>query len=157
MSTQELLDAIAQYRAGLDTGVALLRQLASVAQRQHARSEQRDFAQLAVDSDERDRLTRALVAIEPGLRTVRDIVLRNHDAAQRVPGFEHVLELRQAAAELVNGILAADEASMRALSDAEIASRAAATSLEQGETTLAAYRRVLTPAVGSASLLDLRG
>jgi hypothetical protein len=54
-------------------------------------------------------------------------------------------------------ILKTDESSMQALSNAELASRAAATSLEQGEATLAAYRRVLTPAVGSASLLDIRG
>lgn len=157
MSRQELLDAIEQYRAGLETGLALLRQLSDVATRQHEGSAKHDFKRLAVEGDERDRLTRALVAIEPGLRAVREIVLQHHDEAKELPVYQDILALREAAAALVNGILKTDEASMRALSDAELARRAAATSLEQGENTLAAYRRVLTPAVGSASLLDIRG
>lgn len=157
MSRQQLLDAIEQYRAGLETGLALLRQLSDVAARQHEGSSKHDFKRLAVEGDERDRLTRALVAIEPGLRAVRDIVLQHHDEAKALPAYQDILALREAAAALVNGILKTDDASMRALSDAELARRAAATSLEQGEATLAAYRRVLTPAVGSASLLDIRG
>jgi hypothetical protein len=157
MSTQQLFDALEQYRAGLETGLALLRQLKDVAARQQERTEQRDFVRLAADSDERDRLTGALVAIEPGLRAVRDIVLKHHDAAIRLPAYQQIIDLRQNAADLVNGILKTDEASMRSLSDAELARRAAATCLEQGEATLAAYRRVLTPTVGSASFLDIRG
>ena len=77
--------------------------------------------------------------------------------AARVNRLEEVVELRQAAAELVTRILKTDQESMDALAAAELARRAAATSLEQGETTLAAYRRVLTPPVASASLLDIRG
>lgn len=157
MSTQELLDAIEQYRAGLETGVAILKQLHEVAARQHAGTTERDFPRLAAESDQRDRLTQALVAIEPGLRLVREIVLKHHEEAKALPVYPEVIELRQQAADLVNGILKTDEASMKALSAAELARRAAANSLEQGETTLAAYRRVLTPSVGSASLLDLRG
>ena len=38
-----------------------------------------------------------------------------------------------------------------------LARRAAVASLEHGETTLAAYRRVLTPPLGHASLVDRRG
>lgn len=157
MSRQQLQDAIAQYRAGLETGVALLRQLKEVAARQQDGSEKRDFVRLAADSDERDRLTRSLVAIEPGLREVRAVVLAHHQAASNLPGYQSLLELRQVAADLVGIILKTDESSMQSLSNAELARRAAATSLEQGEATLAAYRRVLTPPVGSASLLDIRG
>lgn len=157
MSRQQLLDALEQYRAGLDTALAILRQLTEVASRQRHRTEQRDFEQLAADSDERDRLTRALVAIEPGLRAVREVVLAHHDDAKELPAFSEIIDLRQSAAEMITGILKNDEASMRSLTDAELARRAAATSLETGESTLAAYRRVLTPPVGSASLLDIRG
>ena len=64
MTDQSLLDAMEQYRAGLETGVAILRQLHDVAARQHEGTTQRDFPRLAAESDERDRLTRALVAIE---------------------------------------------------------------------------------------------
>jgi hypothetical protein len=157
MTEQRLLDAIEQYRAGLEAGVQILTQLKAVALRQQEGTEQRDFTRLAAESDERDRLTRGLVAIEPGLRQVREIVLRHHVEAKTLPAYAQVLELRQAAADLVNGILKTDEASMRSLSDAELARRAAAASLEQGDTTLAAYRRVLTPPVGGASLLNIRG
>lgn len=157
MSRQHLHDAVAQYRAGLETGVALLRQLQIVATRQQERSEKRDFEQLAADSDERERLTQALVAIEPGLRAVRQVVLANQEQARHLPDYASILTLRETAADLVNTILSTDQASMQALSNAELARRAAATSLEQGETTLAAYRRVLTPDVGSASLVNIRG
>lgn len=157
MTDQSLLDAIEQYRAGLETGVAILRQLHEVAARQHEGTTQRDFARLAAESDTRDRLTNALVSIEPGLRAVREIVLAHHEQAQALPDYPLILELRQTAADLVKDILKTDEASMKSLSAAELARRAAATSLGQGETTLAAYRRVLTPSVGSASLLDIRG
>jgi len=67
------------------------------------------------------------------------------------------MALRQVAANLVASILETDKASMRALADAELARRAAMAGLETGETTLAAYRRVLSPPVGSASVLNLRG
>ena len=157
MGRQQLLDAIEQYRAGLETGVELLRQLKEVAMRQYDGWEKRDFTQLAADSDERDRLTRALVAIEPGLREVRAVVLAHHDAVKDLPAFEALVDLRQTAADLVANILKTDESSLQSLSNAELARRAAASSLEQGQETLAAYRRVLTPAVGSASLLDIRG
>jgi hypothetical protein len=157
MSNRELVDAIEQYRAGLETGLALLKQLTVVASRQQYGTATRDFEQLARDGDERERLTRALVAIEPGLRAVRELVLKHHDEARSLPAYEEILILRQGAADLVNSILKTDDASMRALADAELAHRAAAASLEQGEATLAAYRRVLIPAIGSASLLDIRG
>ena len=62
-----------------------------------------------------------------------------------LPAYGEVLGLRQTAAALVSRILATDEESMQSLADAELARRAAVASLEQGETTLAAYRRVLTP------------
>ena len=46
---------------------------------------------------------------------------------------------------------------MHALADAELARRAAVASLECGEATLAAYRRVLNPPLAGESLVNLRG
>ena len=65
--------------------------------------------------------------------------------------------LHREAATLVGSILTADQASLSALADAELARRTAVASLERGETTLAAYRRVLAPPVASATLLNRRG
>lgn len=157
MNQHELADAVEQYRAGLETGVTLLRQLLSIASRQREGTERRDFERLAADSDARDRLTGALVAIEPGLRAVRARLAAAPIDPSTIAGFTEVLALRRTAAELVAGILETDGESMKALADAELARRAAVASLECGETTLAAYRRVLSPPVASASLLDRRG
>ena len=157
MTPREIADALAQYRAGLATAVSLLKQLRDVATQQHERTQQRNFASLAADSDTRDRLTGALVAIEPGMRQMRTALADSKADLKGMPDHDEVMALRQVAANLVASILETDKASMRALADAELARRAAMAGLETGETTLAAYRRVLSPPVGSASVLNLRG
>jgi len=157
MSHQELTDALEQYRAGLETAVSLLHQLQDVSARQRAVTEARDFVRMAAESDQRDHLTRAMVAIEPGLRTIRESLAASNEDLHVFPVYEQVLELRHRAADLVAEILKTDEASMRALADAELARRAAMAGIATGETTLAAYRRVLNPPVGAASVLNLRG
>jgi hypothetical protein len=152
-----LVDALAQYRAGLEAEIALLEHLALVAGRQRSVTARRDFEQFGVEGDERDRLTRALVTVEQGLQAVRARLTGARDRTATLDGYSDVVALRQRAAALVARILATDEESMQSLADAELARRAAVASLEQGETTLAAYRRVLTPALGHASLVDRRG
>lgn len=157
MTDADLRDALAQYRAGLEAELALLDQLAQVATRQHGESARRDFEGLGLAGEERDRLTRALVAIENGLQPVRARLTAARDRAAAQPGYTEVVALRQRAAAIVARVLSTDEESIQALADAELARRAAVASLEQGETTLAAYRRVLSPALGQASLVDRRG
>ncbi|MEZ5290607.1 MAG: hypothetical protein R2745_05965 [Vicinamibacterales bacterium] len=157
MTDRDLADALEQYRAGLDAEIALLEQLALVAARQQGVTARRDYEQLGVEGDERDRLTRALVSIEEGLQPVRGRLALARDRVATLAGYGTVVGLRQRAAALVARILATDEESMQALTDAELARRAAVASLEQGETTLAAYRRVLTPSFGQASLVNRRG
>lgn len=158
MTRTPAADALAQYRAGLQTGIELLRQLDAVARRQQEGSETRDFNQLSSESDTRERITNALVSIEPGLRDLRSFLATvPEDALMDEPDYSEVMALRQTAAELVAGILKTDDASMRALADAELAHRAARATLECGEATLSAYRRVLTPPVANASFLNVRG
>lgn len=157
MNDHALVDALAQYRAGLDAEIALLEQLALVAARQRGVTARRDFERLGVEGDERDRLTRALVAVEEGLQPVRARLSAARDRVATLGGYAEVVALRQHASGLVARILATDEESMQSLADAELARRAAVASLEQGETTLAAYRRVLTPSISQASLVDRRG
>ncbi len=157
MNERALADCLEQYRTGLEAEIALLVQLEVVAGRQRGVTTRRDFEQLGAEGDERDRLTRALVSLEEGLQPVRATLARARDLVSRFPGYSDVLALRQKAGALVARILATDEDSMQSLADAELARRAAVASLEQGETTLAAYRRVLTPSLGHASLVDRRG
>lgn len=157
MSDQELAHLLEQYRAGLEAQIALLRQLDAVAARQRDVSEARDFERLAVASDERDRLTRSLVAIEQGLTQVRETLRRFQREVVTFDVFKQVTTLKQTAADLVARILATDRESMKSLADAELARRMALASLERGENTLAAYRKILTPPVSTAGLLSRRG
>ena len=157
MTDRELADCLVQYRAGLEAELALLGQLEVVATRQRGETARRNFEELGTAGEERDRLTQALVALEQHLQPVRARLHRARDLVAQFAGYRDVLELRQRAGALVARILATDEESMQSLADAELARRAALASLEQGETTLAAYRRVLTPALHHASLVDRRG
>ncbi|MCC7416263.1 MAG: hypothetical protein IT176_03910 [Acidobacteria bacterium] len=157
MSDQQAVAMLEQYRAALEAQIALLRQLDGVARRQREVSEARDFERLAAASDERDRLTRCLVGIEQGLSQVRETLRQFQHVVVAHDVFRHVAALRETAADLVARILATDRESMKALADAELARRTALASLERGETTLAAYRKILTPPVSSAGLLSRRG
>lgn len=157
MTDGELRDGLAEYRAGLEAQIGLLEQLVQVSTRQRGESARRDFERLGAAGAERDRLTQALVTIENGLKDLRVRLTAHRDRTVVVPGYRDVVALRQQAAALVARILATDEESIQALADAELARRAAVASLEQGETTLAAYRRVLSPTLAQASLLDRRG
>jgi len=98
-----------------------------------------------------------LVTIEAGLRDIRQQLTEHHQQASKMPGFDHVVALHREAAALVNNILTTDRDSLSSLADAELARRSAVAGIERGETTLAAYRRVLTPPVASATLVDRRG
>jgi hypothetical protein len=157
VSDAELANALVQYRAGLETEIALLRQLQAIAGRQHEGTTTRDFERLAAESDARERLTRTLVNVEEGLRAIRDSLTRARADFISHPAYADVRALRRSAVDLVSAILATDQESMKALADAELARRAAVASLERGETTLAAYRKVIAPPVSSPTLVDRRG
>jgi hypothetical protein len=146
-----------EYRAGLEAEITLLRQLEAIASRQREVSETRNFDHLAVESDLRGRLTRTLVTIENGVRQVREQLKASRANVSGLDAFRHVTELRHTATEMVNRILTTDRESMKALGDAELARRAAVASLERGETTLSAYRKVIAPPLSSSALLDRRG
>lgn len=153
----EIAQLLAQYRAGIEAELTLLRQLCALAERQKASSDSRHFEQLSADSDDRDRVTRGLVALETDLTDIRHRLSAVRTRAAALPDYAGIVEMRQQAAALVSRVLSIDQDSLRSLADAEMARRAAMTSLEKGETTLAAYRKVLTPPVEHAALLDRRG
>ena len=157
MTHADLVELIEQYRAGLDAEMNLLRQLAQVSVRQNVVTGTDDVTAFNEAADDRDRLMQSLVTIEAGLRHIRQQLTEHREQASRVPGFEEVVAMHRDAALLVGNILATDEKSIAALADAELARRSAVAGIERGETTLAAYRRVLTPPVASATLVNRRG
>jgi hypothetical protein len=157
MTPDELTQLLSQYSAGIDAELQLLHQLSAVAQAQHDVSTAGDVEAFNRSADERDRIMGNLVQLEHELRDVRATLTGHRELASRIPGFEDVARRHREAARLVNEILSTDQRSLSALADAEIARRSAVVSLERGETTLAAYRRVLSPPVASAKLVDTRG
>ncbi len=157
MTPRELPPLVAQYRAGLEAEMTLLHRLEALATRQREVSEQGDLATLASVSDERDRVMAGLVRIEHELRPVRSLLLEHRLALDDIHEFSDVAALHQDAAALVERVVTDDRGSLNALKEAELARRFAAQSLEQGESTLAAYRRVISPPLHGSSLVNRKG
>jgi len=156
MSESPLVALIEQYRAGLEAELVILRKLERTAAQQREASNAQDFSALNRAADERDGLMAALVNIEGQLRVVRQTLSRSRNEARHLPGYGEAVTLHREAIALVTGILNTDGESLDALAAAELARRETVRAMEQGETTLAAYRRVMTTLPG-ATLVDRRG
>lgn len=152
----DLTSLVEQYRAGLDAELSILERLADVSARQRAASDAHDLETLARLSDERDRLTAALVAVEDPLSQVRDALAARREDARAIPGYDDAVAVHRRATTLAVSILETDRASLDALTAAEAARRDSLRAIEHGETTLAAYRRVMVAAPASG-LVDRRG
>ena|SRR5438477_727395 len=156
MPESPLVGLIEQYRAGLEAEIVILRRLEQTAARQREASTAHDLPALNRAADDRDGLMAALVNIEGQLRTVRQTLSNSRAEARHLAGYDDAVRLHREAIALVSGILRTDGESLDALAVAELARRDAARAVEQGETTLAAYRRVMT-ALPGATLVDRRG
>ena len=157
MTPDEIAGLLDQYRAGIEAELSLLHQLAGVAAAQREATQAADLAALGQVADQRDRIMRSLVTIEEGLRSVRQALVEHRHLAMQIDGYEEVARRHRQAVTLVGDILATDQQSMADLAHVELARRSAVAGLERGETTLAAYRRVLSPPVASARLVDKIG
>jgi hypothetical protein len=153
----DLAPLVDQYRAGLEAEMTLLHRLETLAAEQREASEEADYARINRLGDERDAVMSSLVTIEHGLKPIRLVLAEARDQLADVVEFQEVTALHRTAAELVAAILTSDQHSRGALQRAEIARRFAARTIEQGESTLAAYRRVVAPSSGSAALMNRKG
>jgi len=135
----------------------LLRQVSGLSEAQRQATADNDLDGLEHVSTERDRLTTALVTLEAQLKPLRAVIAGNLDGVRQQPGFGMVVDLHREAEGLVSSILHEDRSTLEALATAERTRRMAARAIEAGEATLAAYRRVVAPGPGSASLVDRRG
>lgn len=156
MTTADLAALVDQYRAGLEAEIVILHRLEECAARQREATAAHDMGALHRATDYRDGLMAGLVNIEGQLREVRQTLSLSRDQARQVPGYQEAVHLHHEAVALVSRILRADGESLEALAAAELARRDAARAVEQGETTLAAYRRVMIGLPG-ATLVDRRG
>jgi hypothetical protein len=151
----DLATWIEQYRQGLEAELVLLRRLQSIAVRQRETSRASDVEGVQRLVDERDSLMSGVMAIEHEVRGLREQLSAERDAVRRLPGFAHVAKLHGQAEAIVKEILDTDRDSIRAMEQIVLSRRAAAQSVEQGATTLAAYRRLVAPP--TATLVNRRG
>lgn len=156
MTPDGLLELVAQYRAGLEAEIVLLRRLEALSTRQRELTQAGDLKDLSDIVDARDRTMAGLVAIEHELRPVREQLSEHREALAEVEAFKDVAALHTEAGALVNGIVTADKDSFEALREAELGRRLAAQTIGQGEFTLAAYRRVVPPPP-AAALVNRKG
>ena len=156
MTLAELTPLLAQYRAALQTEIALLQQLRALAARELT-DVRRTPADLAALLDERERVMASLVSIESEILPVRRTLTAEKDQLSHLPEFRHLVDLHREASALVQDVILTDDQSRAALRDAELARRLAAESMEKSESTLAAYRRVVLPPVGSPALVNRKG
>jgi uncharacterized protein YhaN len=158
VSVADLLPLVAQYRAGLETEMALLQRLRTLSARQReVAASSNELSVLHEIGDERESVMASLVTIESELKPVRDAIVAGRDRLAGVPEFLEVAALHESAAQMVSDILTADEHSLQALKDAELTRRFTAQAIDKGESTLAAYRRVLTPKLAQATLVNRKG
>ena len=156
-SNEMLAGAIVSYASGLDAELDLLSHLEALSGRQREATTSGGVDVLTACSDERARLTAALIALEQDLKPIRALLADHAAAASRLPGFGALVARHHTAARRVAALLDADKQTMAALKDAEDARRFAAQTIDAGETTLAAYRRVIAPPPTSAAIVDERG
>jgi hypothetical protein len=157
MTRADLPQLVAHYRAGLEAELTLLHRLEALAAQQRETSEQGDLEGLAVVSDRRDRVMAGLVQIEHELKPVRTLLVEYRRALDDIHEFQDVAVLHKSAATLIGRIVADDRGSLEALKEAEQARSFAAQAIEQGESTLAAYRRVVAPPLSGSSLVNRKG
>jgi hypothetical protein len=153
----DLLSIVAQYRAGLEAEMTLLHQLEALSERQRQATLVPDFAALLPINDARDGMMANLVTIEHQLRPLRQAIFDDRSRLAHLPEFGQVVALHRQAAALVSGILVSDRECLEALKEIEEARSSAAAAMEKGETTLAAYRRVIAPSLTNATLVNRRG
>lgn len=148
---------LSTYSAGLDGEIALLNHLEQLAARLREATAANDLEGLTRLTDERTRLLQGLVALEHDLKPLRARLVAEKTSTGRLAGFDAVAARHREAASLVAGILTTDQRTMESLKEAEQARRFAAQTIEAGETTLAAYRRVVAPRPTAAAIVDERG
>jgi hypothetical protein len=153
----ELIPLVDQYRAGLDAELMLLHRLQALSVEQRRASQTGSVAEFQSIVDHRDRIMATLVTVEHELKSVRQRLAAGREWLADLPGFNDIATRHKEAAELVADIIVVDRDSLEALQDAEEARRIAAQALEQGESTLAAYRRVVSPGLASATLVNRKG
>jgi hypothetical protein len=154
---RELAALVAEYSAGLDVELRLLKRLQELAAQQREATQTGDLTMLGTITDVRDTVMANLVTLEHQLKPIRLVIADHCEQLADDARFQDVARRHREAAAHVASILSWDRDSLDALKEAELARSFAARALEQGESTLAAYRRVVAPRVSGATLFNRKG
>jgi hypothetical protein len=153
----DVVALLAEYSAGLDAELTLLERLHELAAQQAEASRAGDLEALNTVSDARDAVMANLVTLEHQVKPIRlTLASRARELADN-PHFQEVAARHRDAAARVAAILNSDRETLASLKEAEQARSFAARTLEQGENTLAAYRRVVAPHVSGAAIVNRKG
>jgi hypothetical protein len=153
----EIADALTAYIAGLDAEIGLLRHVNALSAAQRGVPNSDDLTTLAGLAERRSRVMAALASLEHSLNPVRALIVQHLELARSVDVFDEAVRRHREAADLITRIMSGDRTLMTLLEEALSTRRELAQSLEAGGATLAAYRRVLTPQIASAGLVDTHG
>ena len=157
MTTSEFAALLVQYRAALEAQITLLHHLLTLAARGRSQANADRPSDLNDVIDERERLMGTLVSLESEIQPIRNRIAGARHQLSHLAEFREIVELHRQAVALVEEVVQTDDQSRLALRDAELARRATAESLEKGESTIAAYRRVVMPSVTGATLVNRKG
>ncbi|MFN8057687.1 MAG: hypothetical protein U0Q12_23535 [Vicinamibacterales bacterium] len=152
-----LAAALHEYGLGLKAELGLLRQLVALAAAERTASHEARLADVECLVAERDALLAGLLDLEAGLRPTRSMLADHLEVVRGLPAFPAVSALHREAAALVSSVLTTDADTLASLRRSEHARRERAQSLDAADSTLAAYRRVVSPALQPAALVDERG
>jgi hypothetical protein len=150
-------EVVAAYAAGLDAEMVLLRQVEALAAEQRAAWSRDELLPLGSLATRRAALMHELAAVEARIAPLHDRLRADLERALRTPGYGTADAKRQDVRLQIHRLMAADRAFLTDLESSLDSLRREAHALDTGNATLAAYRRVVVPAVASANLFDQRG
>ncbi len=155
MTRRELDQALAQYRAGLEAELQLLRQLAALSAAAQ-RPEPWSPPQAVALADDRDRVIASISSIEHGLTPLREVLTAAAPTGHGTARLNVIADLHLKARELLARIAASDRHTIELLMEARRA-RQGVEDAGNGDATLHAYRRVVAPPLEGARIVDRRG
>jgi hypothetical protein len=154
--TSDLAGTLDVYRRGLEAQIALLETLVAAAGAQQDACQRVDAAALLDASLIRQKTMDALFELEASQRPVRDHLVQNLAAVQRLQGFAAVSALHRKGQVCLAELDTRDQSTIANLQQSDASRRASALTLDAGEATLAAYRRILS-VQSRSSIVDSRG
>ncbi len=150
-------EALLAYTAGLDVEIAILRQIEALGAEQRSAWARNDLLPLGPLATRRAALMHDLAATESRIAPLRDQLRGDLDRACRTPAYAAAEAQGRETQALVVRLMTADRRFLTDLETSLEARRREAHDLDTGGATLAAYRRIVAPAVASAALVDRLG